>query len=265
LEHCHVDEERDSFFCDTEEELVAFGIADAVAVAKYFGLKSEKFGIDYSQEVQLPEANAKHLVQSTLTDESVPDVCIAELGEINPDTGNVELHITAADYDSPLMYYAYSINGGNTFSSLQMWPGYNTFDGSYQDTFTLNIQIPSGIQPNIVFRAYNMFDGYTDSNKVNVLHRFMYEDETITTEPSTEENNKEEKELPGTTTFMPVVNEQTEEIEGVSFFTFLQLCFVIVVGLFIMLLISRVITLHQRRKRRRQRRKDSGDIKNHIR
>lgn len=266
IEHCHVDEERDASFCDEEEELIAFGIADATAVAKYFGLKSEALGVDYSLIDTYPEASENRPVQATLADETIPDVCIAELGEIDPDTGDVELHITAADYDSPLMYYTYSYDGGNTFHALQEWPGYDTFQGSYQDTFSIHLQIPSGVQPRIVFRAYNMFDRYADSETVNVLHRFVYGEEPAATEEvAATAEAKPDKELPGTTTFMPDIEETPGEAEGVSFFTFLQLCLGIALALLLMVLITKMVTLGNRRKKRLQRKKEAGNSKNHPR
>ena len=71
LEHCHVDEERDVPYCEAEEEWIAFGQRDALAVAKYFGLSSEALGVDYSQEsLNLPkanEANAKYLTGSDIS------------------------------------------------------------------------------------------------------------------------------------------------------------------------------------------------------
>ena len=48
LEHCHVDESRDTPFCDGEEQLKAFGKADAQAVARYLGLKKADGSEDYT-------------------------------------------------------------------------------------------------------------------------------------------------------------------------------------------------------------------------
>ena len=47
IEHAHVDEERDVPFLDTDEKLITMGKADATAVAKYFGLKSDVLDVDY--------------------------------------------------------------------------------------------------------------------------------------------------------------------------------------------------------------------------
>lgn len=86
VERCYVDNARDSAFCDSEEKLIAFGEADARAVAKYFGLKSSAPDLDYSQEVmELPAVKAE-------------------------------------DPDSNLIYYACSLDGGKTFCDKFVWP-----------------------------------------------------------------------------------------------------------------------------------------------
>lgn len=271
IEHCHVDESRDSSFCDTEEKLIAFGKADALSVAKYFGLKSTALGVDYSTESSLPKAEENHTVQASLQDETPPDVCIIDIAETDEATGTVTLDVTAADYDSPLIYYDYSYDGGATYSPLQMWPESDALAGTYKDTFTLTLQIPSGIQPEIILRAYNMFDASTESNKLSLLHTFRYGEDAVSEEsaaavqPTEETIQKEEKKLPGTTTFMPAVSDEVEEDAEVSFLSFLKLCLLIVITLFIFLLVSRIFAYYSRRKRRRQRRKQSGNNRNHPR
>ena len=44
IEHCHVDESRDTPYCQTEEDWKKFGREDALSVAKYFGLSSASLG-----------------------------------------------------------------------------------------------------------------------------------------------------------------------------------------------------------------------------
>ena len=261
IEHCHVDEERDYPFCDTEEELIAFGKADALSVAKYFGLKSTVLGADYSTESSLPKAEANHTVPASLQDETPPDVCIIDITETDEAAGTVTLDVTAADYDSPLIYYDYSYDGGATYSPLQMWPESDVLTGTYKDTFTFTLQVPSGIQPEIILRAYNMFDALTESNKLTLLHTFRYGEDAVSEEtaaaaqPTEEMIPKEEKKLPGTTTFMPAVSDEVEEDTEVSFLSFLKLCLLIVIILFIFLLLSRMLIYSSRKSRRRQRRK----------
>lgn len=277
IEHCHVDEDRDVPFCDDEEDLITFGKADALSVAKYFGLKSSVLGVDYSEHTaNLAMADEKNRVQSTLKDETAPDVCILELLSTEEETGIVSIQVTATDYDSPLLYYDYSINTGLTYSPLQPWPKSNALDGTYQDTFTLDIQIPSGTQANIIVRAYNLFDACTESKPLPILQIFRYgEKEQTENDKNVTDNNsdpqadsssdiaKEEKKLPGTDTFLPANADAEEEESGqVGFLSFLKICLIIVIALFIIILVSQSVSYHRRKKKRRQRIKDFGNNKN---
>ncbi len=264
IEHCHVDEERDYPFCDTEEEQIAFGKANATSVAKYFGLKSTALGVDYSGE-SLPVVERETIVKSTLKDETPPDVCILEVAETDESNGTILLNVVAADYDSPLLYYDYSYDGGRTYSPLQEWPGSDVLEGSYQDTIQVTIQVPSGTQPDILFRAYNMYDIPAVSNRITMLRTILYQEPDANQPVADNELSSadaEDKKLPGTETFMPTVNETAEEDEEVSFLDFLMICLVLVIGLFVLLLISRIIMVHRRNKRRRQRRKPEGQRMN---
>lgn len=265
IEHCHVDEDRDSPFCDTQEEQKAFGRADALSVAKYFGLKSTSLGVDYSGESSLPEAERNKLVQSTLADETEPDVCMIELTGTDYENGTVQLQISAADYDSPLIYYDYSIDGGMTYSPLQIWPESDVLDGTYADTVSLTVQIPSGVSPELVFRAYNEFDLFTESNRISIPQTFRYGEDAIQgeilAEGSTEENNRQN--LPGTDTFQPAVSNKTMDGRSeVSFFSFLKICLINVVILFVLLLVSRAIA-YSRRKAKRRRHDSRNDRRGH--
>lgn len=268
IEYCHVDEERDLPFCELEEDWITFGQSTAHTVAKYFGLSSTTQGIDYSEESnQLPKVTENRRVQSTLRDETSPDVCMIELLKADYDTGEINIQVTATDYDSSLMYYDYSIDGGKTYCPLTPWPGLDILLGTYQDTFTLPIKVASGMQPEIIVRAYNQADLYLASNSIPFLQTFFYEEQQSTeTAAPTESNTPSDRDRHsiGTTTFMPAAAvEVIEKDEEVSIITFLQICLVVVVILFSVVLIAQTINYQKRRKRRRQHIKEAGDSKNH--
>lgn len=283
IEHCHVDNDRDTDYCDSDADLKAFGVADATAAARYFGLGSRELGVDYSGH-SLIDASTTSLNSLTKNDDTEPDVC-----EIAPEKGDdgrpvvtdgvLAINVTAADYDSPLMYYSYSLDGGVTFSEREIWPGCDALTGAYMDTFRLELEIPAGITPEIILRAYNPYDLYKDSNLLKIPGTVVEEpesspppqgkgDETISTSggavlsPTGETVPGETKERPGTTTFRPAVSEQVEEEQEVSFLSFLKLCLVFVILLFLVFFISQYLSYQKRRKRRRQRRKDMGDSRN---
>ncbi len=266
IEHCYVDEERDAEFVENEEDFAAFGRADALSVAKYFGLKSTALGVDYSAEASnLQPVEADKLVQSTLLDKTKPDVCEIELLECDYETGDVQITVRAADYDSPLIFYSYTINGGADWSRLEPWPGSNTLTGEYTDTFQLNLQIPLGKRPNIAVRAINIADLETKSNTLRFDQTFQAPKEEDTAEAAISDNDLLEKATPattpveherktiGTTTFMPVYSEIEEEEDSVSIMTFLKLCLVLVIILFFVVLTSQMVHYHKRKKHRQRR------------
>lgn len=276
IEHCHVDEDRDRGYCDSEEDLIRFGKDDATAIAKYFGLKSSVLNVDYS-DYQLVDISDSAPIASTLRDETKPDVCQIEFSEADYDAGYLSLTLSAADYDSPLLYYTYSIDGGQTYSERKAWPGSDVLTGKYDDTFTLSLAIPAGTKPSVIVRAYNMFDPYTDSNRYDSPETFFYNETPESEEsgdiPPAEEESGAGESDPGETAAVPasdVPEPESAPVSGsavasekpVSFVTFLEICLVIVILLFVILLISQSIAYHNRKKRRLQSRKDPGESRN---
>lgn len=269
IEHCHVDNINDTDFCDTDEDLKAFGIADATAVAKYFGLSSSELNVDYSGYA-LTEASATSLNSITKNDDTEPDVCQISLKQEDYEAETVTLEVTAADYDSPLMYYSYSLDGGKVFSERETWPGCDALAGTYTDTFTLDLKIPANVTAEIILRAYNSYDLYTESNLLTRPKVVTDEKENasqggqdaadFSKEPPA---SSETKELPGTTTFRPAMSENVEEQE-VSFLIFLKLCLVLVAVLFAVVFVSQLFSYRKRKKRRRQCRNEFGDSKNQV-
>ncbi len=279
IEHCHVDEERDKPFCDTTEDWKAFGEADADSIATYFGLKSTALGIDYSEAgmKMRPAVDADSKVPLALLDTTAPDVCMIELAGTDFDKNTVTLNVSAADYDSILIYYDYSLDGGSTYSRRETWQGCDALSGTYQDTFTLEIPIPGG-SPQIKLRAYNLYNLFTESNLVSIPQTFLSEEEKAR-KASEEEAERQQASMeaesmpssetgasrPGTQTFQPANAQPLENTDKtVSFLKFLEICLVIVVVLFVIVLTSQLVAMGKRR-RRRHARNDAGKRKNHPR
>ena len=276
IEHCHVDEPRDSVYCASKEDWERFGRADATAVAKYFGLSSSELGVDYSEEsLNLPAVKENVKVPNTIRDKTAPDICSIELIEANYDTGEVSIQVTATDYDSPLLYYDYSIDGGKTYSSMQPWPGTDVIAYTSPDIINIDIQVPSGVQADVRVRAYNLADLRKTSNHLPILQEFQYEEasalDTNQEAVISDAVKNEATPLPspalekapyvGTTTFFPdsLLTEEPQAEEEVSFITFLKICLVIVIVVFFAFIISQSISYELRRKKRLQRRKELGD------
>ena len=182
-------------------------------------------------------------------------------------TGQLSVQVSAADYDSPLIYYDYSFDGGLTFSPRNAWPDSDALSGTYADTFTLNLSVPSGVKPTVIVRAYNLFDLFTASNAVEVSEAFHYGQD----EKTDEAESTEPVSVPGSVeaetsdTAEPASAPAADNASPVSFATFLIICF-IAVGLFFVLLgFSQLLAYRRRKRRRAQRRKDEGQRRNHNR
>lgn len=250
IEHCHLDQDNDKPFYDHKEKLEEFGRLDAEAVAKYYGLYSDSLGKDFRShkniEVPVP-------TQPVSPDRTEPDVCIIELVEQNKKNGNVTVSVSAADYDSGMLYYTYSYDGGETFSELIRWP-----DKS-RDTFEFTIKVPSGVIPQILVNAYNGYDLYTTSNPIN-LSSVSYEDEASKAAASDSPENALE------TSSGQVVNKKDyreitfdsskaseKEDEPVTMIYFVKVCLICVIIILAMMWSILVILKSYKRKKRRKR------------
>lgn len=240
LEHCHVDENRDAVFCASEENLIQFGKDDAHAVLQYLGINANN-----SIENNLQEVSKESAVLSTYADETSPDICSIEWKSEDIENGILSFVVSAADYDSGLIYYDYSINGGVTFSELNPWPGSDALQGCYEDTFTWNITIPQGSSPSVILRAYNLFDLFTESNLYVSPHVFGKEETT------TEENVQSiEAVTIEAETLYTKEQESKETKHEVKFWIFIVLSVFIAFG-FILLALTSQIGVYLRRKKRK--------------
>lgn len=268
IEHCHLDQENDRDFFTSEEKLEEFGRLDATAAARYFGLRSEALGVDYSDyalaEIPVPTAPVK-------PDKTEPDVCAIEVTQVNEETGDITVELSAQDYDSAMLYYSYSYDGGVTFSGLEEWPA----DG--EDTLRFQLNVPSGTIPEIAVRAYNGFDLYTESNHVS-LPSMSYGDQAalpagnmmtpdeIRTARTKAGKTTEEKENGADTgdreTLAGEASPSTsqtaqEDKKQTSVLYFLEVCLICALLLFILLLLARIILwsgrgVRSKKKRRRR-------------
>ena len=188
IEHCHIDQENDMPFCDKKDKLEALGRLDAEAVAKYFGLYSESLGKDFRNYSNL---TVPVPTQPISPDKTKPDICMIELIKQNDNNGEVTVSVSAADYDSGMLYYDYSYDGGMTFSELKRWPDRT------KDTFEFTITVPPGIIPQIIVNAYNGYDLYTTSNTLHLssMNYQIKSEEMIPPESSEYSEDVEDMEI----------------------------------------------------------------------
>ncbi len=247
IEHCHLDQENDKPFYDYDEKLKTFGRLDAAAVAKYFNLRSEELGVDYSGyrnvEVPIPASVVK-------PDTTETDVCMIEVLDQNMETGEVTVQISAMDYDSGMLYYTYSYDNGETFSELQKW------GDKSQDTITFTMQVPPHIVPQIVVNGYNGYDLYKTSNMVSLPSMDYKTAEELAAEMAEQEAlesaamAEEQKDYVEITYDDPVPEETARGDMSFSYFlTVCGVCALLVLGM----VFSMTVILRSRKKRRRRR------------
>ena len=165
IEHCHLDQANDQgFYQKGEEQLKEFGRQDALAAAKYFGLTSSQLGTDYSDyprnEIQMPSS-------PVTPDKTEPDICEIEIEKTDESAGEVTVKIRAEDYDSYIMYYSVSLDGGKTYSPLSTWPRPEKWNKSQPET-TFTIEVPFSRQNQLRVSAYNGFDVWKESNIITL-------------------------------------------------------------------------------------------------
>lgn len=254
IEHCHLDQENDKPFYDHDEKLKDFGVLDATAVAKYFQLKSEVLGVDYSNYENVEVPVPSYVVAP---DRSEPDICMIEVIDQNTENGEVTIEVSATDYDSGMLYYTYSYDNGEHFSELQRWPDKSA------DTFRFTIQVPPRVVPQIVVNGYNGYDLYTTSNMISLPSVDYKTEEEIAAELAEKEalesaskamESGPSANISGTTqnTSVREVNTDENENKPVSFTYFLTVCAVCAV-LVLGMVISMVLILRSRKRKRRRR------------
>lgn len=161
IEHCHLDQENDQlFYQQGEDQWKEFGRKDAEAVAKYFGLKSSGTGTDYSG---YPRAEITYS-EVVIPDQTEPEKCSIEIIDINEASGLATVSMHAADSDSYIQYYGYSLDGGNTYSELSGWPRPSWDSSEPEHLFTVELPFDQDIELRAI--AYNGYDLVTESNIV---------------------------------------------------------------------------------------------------
>lgn len=250
IEHCHLDQENDKPFYDHNEKLQDFGRLDATAVAKYFQLRSELLGVDYSGYQNVYVDVPSHVVAPDRTE---PDICAIEVTSQNMENGEVTVQVSAADYDSGMLYYTYSYDNGEHFSGLQRWPD------KTKDIFSFTLQVPPHIVPQIVVNGYNGYDLYTTSNMISLPSMDYETEEEImakqAAQKSLESLSKAVSSVRKKPVSISVTRQAPEEADQqVSFRYFMTVCIVCAL-LVLAMTMSMILILRSRKTKRRRKRK----------
>ena len=245
IEHCHVDHDKDVSFCDSEEELKAFGIADATAVAKFFRLKSMELGTDFSAYTDSVDVFS----ESIYCLQDTTDPTISEIVEefIDYDNNTIGVTLYGQDAETPMMYYSYSIDGGETYSEYLPWPQADMLSGQSPYSFTFEVQIPAGVSPKIVVKAINQYDRYTLSN---ILEDYpVFEEKVSDIEGTISGNDESQNVIAGNVTAHTFDYEKMKPL--LTFLFIIALLFLLT--LFITNMLFKRAARHRRRSRRRRR------------
>ena len=194
IEHAHVDQPEDAALLETEDQLRAFGVADAHSIARYFGLRSEALGLDYTGEAgHYAEAEKNGIQKLTLEDTTDPEHLQLSFSSANYTAGKAGIQVVAADRDGMLLYYDYSMDGGQTFSALMKWPEADPTTGSYKQSFYLDLDFGKIRDPEVIVRVYNQYDRVKESEVFTFTQSFGDEP----TDPSDVPPGKEDANVPG--------------------------------------------------------------------
>ncbi|MCM1466553.1 MAG: N-acetylmuramoyl-L-alanine amidase [Alistipes sp.] len=147
IEHCHMDHDEDTQFIDEEADLINFGKMDATAVAKFLKLKSSELGVDYTNYNVVIGEEPEGKIQNDTTQ---PE-CRLEYISYNNEEETAAFRVTARDDEYPILYYGYSVDGGETYSVLQRWE-------KGKDSMEFTVEYPQYTTDGLKVVVYNAFN-----------------------------------------------------------------------------------------------------------
>lgn len=247
IEHCHLDNSNDAGYYEDYEKLTVLGIADAEAVAKYYGLKSDVLGTNYTgfdaSGILVPPSE-------TTRDSTKPEVCQIDLKDYDKTTGEADLVLQASDTGSRMLYYDVSYDGGKTYSEL--------FPLLYESS-SISIVIPDETEPEIIVRAYNLYGAFSVSNSL-ILDKTQYpkpENEQNAIDKEGALQGESGSTLSNSEDSITTINPEelktgNQELSKMQLFL---LCIVMILLVLLSVFIANKLAIRARRKRARRRRR----------
>ncbi len=160
LEHGYLDNDRDYQRIKTDVAWRRFGVLDATAVAKFYGL--EKNVVKESVEPTVPIEEPQDPV---MPDETEPEGVKLEINSYNSNKGDIDFTLYAYDDESKLMYYGLmtgDVSKDTIFTELEPWNGRN---GKMTGTF----HIQPGYEGKITAKVFNIYHLDGMSNSVDIV------------------------------------------------------------------------------------------------
>lgn len=161
LEHGYLDNDKDYLRIKSESAWKELGIADATAIAKFYGLEKGvvKENVGPTVDVSAPE-------DAVMPDETEPSGVRLEIDNYNSNKGDIDFTLYAYDDESALMYYGFKlgddINKDTVFYELEKWDGKN---GKLVGTY----HIQPGYEGKITAAVYNVYQLDAKSNSVELI------------------------------------------------------------------------------------------------
>lgn len=180
IEHCFADGTVDAVHTASNDQFKSYGETDADAIAEYFGLKSTILGIDYSGSSEnLISVDTENFNDATYEDRTAPDSINVSVVNVDAAANTVTVKVEAAEADGMMMFYALSTDGGWTWEESKIWPGADTYNGTFDSSFELTLSFEPGDRPDIVIKGFNRYDAYTMSNQITFIDRFNSQDSPL--------------------------------------------------------------------------------------
>ena len=66
-----------------------------------------------------------------------------------------------------------------TWEESKIWPGADTYNGTFDSSFELTLSFEPGDRPDIVIKGFNRYDAYTKSNQITFIDRFNSKDSPL--------------------------------------------------------------------------------------
>lgn len=154
-EHCFLDHPVDRAFLAQENALPLLAHADVVALAAYLHLKSTALGVDFSQ-FSYPVI---HTPASGIAgpDTTPPELNVITSAVYDNAAGQTTVQYEAEDSGSPIVYYQYSLDNG------QSWSERLPFDRTKKEQ---TVTVPGKAGQSVCIRVENLYKYYTTSAPV---------------------------------------------------------------------------------------------------
>lgn len=238
VEHCYMDEMGDYGEVDSEDELKNIGISDALAVADFCGL-----GIDDKKAVK-KTVSMPVLETAVMPDDTAPSQVKIRLLSYDSETGQARIAIEAVENESHLMYYAFSLDDGKSFSQPELWE---------KEVMDATVQTGTGFSGKLIAKVWNNYDLESLSNELVLNKSVRGEEEKEVGAKGTYEFSKIFK-VKENAYRMDAMGKQNSESAGEETYGLelgiLVVVFAILLGAWMGLSIS--LHIHKKRKKRKE-------------